>query len=173
MPNVSKRTLKNPLLKQSFTNWTTINLSDPDNYDKLDWRAEIDQDLTLDENKRIVKNLHPNLFKEPTDQKTKKLVIVGHLIPRIKQGKVRCTYRKNQLSGLYYIVTNRFSSQKPLLILEVLGGEKVDPYLLSDEDAQAAGIPSTRELLDLLGKWYGSLIPIIYRNWFIVKTVLE
>lgn len=172
MIKLAQGNLRNPLLKHSFTNWINKNLLDSDHYERISWQDEIDQDLTLDENKKLVRKLYPTLFDDHRDQKIKKLVIVEHLIPKLKRGEVKCTYRRNRLSGLYYVVKDRFSSPAPLLFIEALDVEKVDPHSLSNQDAQVAGIMSAKELLTLLEKWYGTSLPTIYRNWFTVKALL-
>ncbi len=169
----TKNTLKNPLVKQALQRWAERSIRNPLDYDEIDWDAETDGELTLHENTHIIQRSHPLAFDEnQAAESIKKLVVIKSLIPKILSGEVECTYRKNTLHGLYYLVTDRFRPSEPKIFIEAFGGDNVDPYSLSDADAQTAGVSSAKELLSLLEAWYGKPLPKIYRNWFRVKASL-
>jgi len=89
-------------------------------------------------------------------------------VEKISDGKVQVTYRKSPKVGLYYVIENRFR-QKPdsaHLFIEFYRTDRVNPYELTDGEALLAGIDSARQIRNLFEKWYGSPIPILFRNWF-------
>lgn len=103
--------------------------------------------------------------------KPKQIVFVKDLVNKIISGQVQVTYRKAPKIGSYYVIENRFrqKSESSKILIEFYQTDRVDPYKLSDEEAQLAGIESADKIKELFGKWYGDPIPELYRNWFRVK----
>lgn len=69
---------------------------------------------------------------------------------------------------MYYVIENRFR-QKPdsaKILIEFYRMDRVNPYELTDEEAQLAGIATAGEIRTLFEKWYGTPIPGLFRNWF-------
>ncbi|MEM2904680.1 MAG: hypothetical protein QW057_07730 [Candidatus Bathyarchaeia archaeon] len=89
------------------------------------------------------------------------------IVEKIKAQEVKCTYRRNAKSGLYEVYTGgRFHPKPTDLIIEVYCAEAVETVKLTDADAQLAGVPTARELLEYLGRWYGVVPETVIRNWY-------
>ena len=160
--------------RSRFENWVKKNIADPDQYDKIDWDAEIGSDLTYSESIEMAIYKFPTLWKSDTlesqTKQVKQIVFIKPLVEKIRQGEVQVTYRKSPKFGVYYVVYNRFkpkTSDSP--IIEFYKTEKVNPYHLSNDEAKLAGVDTSKEIITLFEKWYGSPSPELFRNWFSVK----
>lgn len=166
---MSKR-ISDPKTKEKFLEWLKENSISPENLDLIDIEAEFGSDLSLDEAIELAIQKFPGIWKVDNTRgsKPKQIIFVKELVDKISDGKVRVTYRKSPKVGLYYVIQNRFK-QKPesaKLLIEFYQTDRVNPYDLTDEEAQLAGIDSANEIRSLFEKWYGSPIPGLYRNWF-------
>ena len=158
----------------SFENWAKRNIADPDQYDKIDWDAEIGSDLTYSESIEMALYKFPTIWKSDTlesqTKHVKLIVFIKPLIVKIRQGEVQVTYRKSPKFGVYYVVDNRFkprTSDSP--IIEFYKTEKANPYHLSNDEANLAGVDTSKEIITLFERWYGSPAPELFRNWFRVR----
>lgn len=153
---------------ERFLKWVKANLKDSSVFDRIDWSAEVDRSLTLDEAIGDVRSRFADIWKDKGGKnKVKQIVFIEPLIDKIIAGEVTVTYRGSPKSGYYYVVDNRFKKTKErMVIIELYKSELVDPKRLSDKDALAAGIETSSSLLKLLQKWYGNPLPKIYRNYF-------
>jgi hypothetical protein len=70
------------------------------------------------------------------------------------------------------MLDNRFTqkSGSSRLLIEFYGTDRVSAYNLTDEEAQLAGVDSADNIRGLFEKWYGKPIPMLYRNWFKVRS---
>ncbi|MEM4311318.1 MAG: hypothetical protein QXX95_02915 [Nitrososphaerales archaeon] len=159
-----------------FIQWIKENLKDEEQFERLDWLAEFDKTLNLNEAIELVLSNYPSLWKEEVLQchynKPKYIVFMRFLIEKMVRGEVKVSYRKTPKYGLYYVINSRFKP-KGELIIEFYKTDKIDPNKLTDEEAQLAGIDSAEEIRALFKKWYGDPLPMMFRNWFRVKEILE
>lgn len=154
--------------------WITDNIANPEDKDKVDFQ-ELGSDLTLQESIEMLLHVYPTLWTKRAfnDQynRLKQIVFVAQLIEKIKKGQVQVTYRRTPKHGLYYGISNRFKPvREPRLVIEVERSEEVNPYELSDSEANLAGVESANLIREMFMKWYGNPIPRLYRNWFKVVS---
>jgi hypothetical protein len=157
---------------ERFMNWMKKNSADPESVSALDIEAEFGKDLSYNEAVELALQKFPTMWKpesiESYERKPKQIIFVKELIEKIADGKIQVTYRKSPKVGTYYVIENRFQ-QKPgssRFLIEFYRTDRVSAYNLTDEEAQLAGIESADQIRSLFEKWYGSPIPILYRNWF-------
>lgn len=155
--------------------WTEKNCIDPEQLSKIDFESEIDKDLSYREALDLAVSKFPTLWKAESisaaTDKPKQIIFVQDLVDKIVAGKVKVTYRKSPKIGIYYVITNRFKQHADAakVLIEFYQTDKINPYELSDEEAQLAGVESGGKIRELFQKWYGSPLPVLYRNWFRVK----
>ncbi len=164
---IGDNTLKRRSEWARFKRWVKANMNEPDAFDKIDWDALVDRALTFEEASEEVRRLLPAIWVEEDSRPAKKIVFIKPLVEKIRSGEVKATYRNRPLSGLYYVVSNRFKDEVPNILIEFYRSEAVDTSKLTDEEAQLAGIETADKLREMLQRWYGS--KPIYRNWFMVK----
>ena len=157
-----------------FEKWVKTNIADPDQYEKIDWVAEIGSDLTYSEMIEMALYKFPVLWKSDAmaeqTRKIKRIIFIKSLVEKIRQGDVQATYRKTPKFGVYYVVDNRFRPKTgDWPIIEFYKTEKVKPYELTDDQAKLAGIDESKEIIELFEKWYGKPVPDLFRNWFRIK----
>lgn len=170
------RRISDPRMMEKFRDWLKDNSLSPENLDLIDIEAEFGTDLTFDEAVQLAVRKFPGIWKSnggSRDSKPKQIIFVKELVGKISDGKVQVTYRKTPKSGMYYVIDNRFrqKADSAKLLIEFYRTDKVDPYELTDDEAQLAGIASAVEIRSLFEKWYGSPIPDLFRNWFRVLDV--
>jgi len=169
------RHISDPKARERFISWMTENSLDPGNLDEIDIEAEFGTDLTFNEAVELALQKFPTLWKNESavrsENKPKQIIFVKDLVQKISQGKISVTYRKSPKVGTYYVMENRFrqKSDSARLLIEFYRTDRVNPYDLSDEEAQLAGIERADEIRALFEKWYGKPIPMLYRNWFKVR----
>lgn len=169
------RGLSNPSNLKKLRNWMERNSVDPDRLNEIDIEAEFGKDLSYNEAVELAVHRFPAMwradFLREYEQRPKQIIFVHDLINRIITGKVQVTYRKSPKIGTYYIIENRFKQKadSSKILIEFYQTDKINPYKLSDEEAQLAGVDSADKIRELFGKWYGTPIPFLYRNWFKVK----
>jgi hypothetical protein len=153
------------------------NCNDPSQLSKIDIEAEFDANLSYNEAIELALRKFPTVWRSEAfgdlPDKPKQIIFVKELIDKIISGGVQVTYRKAPKVGTYYVINNRFK-QRPessKILIEFYQTDKVDPYKLSDEEAQLAGVETGDEIRELFQRWYGSPIPGLYRNWFKVKEI--
>jgi hypothetical protein len=170
---MSKR-ISDPKTRERFSDWLRENLLSPGDLDLIDVEAEFGSDLTFDEAIRLAMQRFPGIWKSvPKEPKPKQIIFVKELVDKISDGSIQVTYRKSPKVGTYYVIVNRFrqKSDSAKLLIEFYRTDRVDPYELSDDEAQLAGINSASEIRGLFEKWYGSPIPSLFRNWFrVIET---
>lgn len=102
----------------------------------------------------------------------KRIVFTQDLVKKILEGKVRCTYRKTPKLGKFLVLDSRFKpSKNASCTIHCYRSDEVDPRNITDKDARLAGIQTSAKLKELFTTWYGSVPPIVYRNWFRVLEV--
>ena len=170
---MNRNTLANPLLRHHFHRWITATLTDPEQLDRIDLPTEFGDDLTFPEAKAEALRKFPGAWKVDEPQRAREIIFIEPLVTLILQGQVQVTYRKTPKSGAYYVITSRFlrsgdPRRQPRLLLQFHQQEKVDPNVLTDAEAQLAGIPTATEIQGLFRAWYGDPLPPLWRNWFTV-----
>ncbi|MCS4537587.1 MAG: hypothetical protein HYY67_01835 [Thaumarchaeota archaeon] len=104
----------------------------------------------------------------------KRITFTRELVQKILDGKVNCTYRKTPKLGKFLVLDSRFKPSKDASCkIHCYRSEEVDPTSLTNKDAKLAGVESAQKLRELFTNWYGSLPPIMYRNWFKVLGISE
>ena len=152
------------------------NSVDPEQLSKIDLDAEFGTDLSLSEAIYLARQKFPTLWRESEDRfsdRPKQIIFVKELVEKIIAGRVKVTYRKAPKMGTYYIINNRFrqSSDASRVLIEFYQTDTVDPYKLTDYEAQLAGVESSEKIRELFERWYGKPIPTLYRNWFRIKEI--
>ncbi len=166
------RTLSDQRVMDKFVSWMRENTANADAIRKLDVEAEFGKDLTYNEAVGLAIQKFPTLWKSEAiktkDTKPKQIVFVKELIQKIADGKIQVTYRTSPKVGTYYVLMNRFKqkSDSSRLLIEFYRTDKVSAYNLSDDEAQLAGVDTADDIRRMFEKWYGSPIPMLYRNWF-------
>ena len=169
------RHISDPKTKEKFMVWMNENSLDPDNLDEIDIEAEFGTDLTYNEAIELALQKFPTFWKTEsmikTENKPKQIIFVKELVQKISEGKISVTYRKSPKTGMYYVIENRFrqKADSARLLIEFYRTDRVNPYELTDEEAQLAGIERADAIRSLFEKWYGKPIPTMYRNWFKVR----
>lgn len=168
------RGLSNPATYKRFKDWMERNCVEPRELSRLDLDAEFGKDLTFNEAIEVALHKFPSLWRPDYmaqyENKPKQIIFVKELVKKITEGKVQVTYRKSPKVGTYYVIENRFKKSNPSkLFIEFYKTDVVDANLLSDEEAQLAGVSTGNEIRAMFGKWYGFPIPTLYRNWFRLK----
>jgi len=152
------------------------NSLDPGNLDEIDVESEFGVDLTYNEAVDLAIQKFPTFWKTESairsENKPKQIIFVKELVSKISEGKISVTYRKYPKVGMYYVMENRFTqkSDSARLLIEFYRTDRVNPYELTDEEAMLAGIEGAAQIRALFEKWYGSPIPMLYRNWFRVRS---
>jgi hypothetical protein len=152
------------------------NCIESDSLGKIDIDAEFGKDLTFNEAVGLAIQKFPTLWKSESiqarDGKPKQIIFVKELVQKIADGRVQVTYRTSPKVGTYYVLDNRFKqkSESSRLLIEFYRTDRVNAYDLTDEEAQLAGIETADDIRALFEKWYGKPIPILYRNWFKVRS---
>ena len=146
-----------------------------DVFSRVDWDSEIDPTLSFNENVSLLLAKFPEAFRvEAVDayyNRVKQIVFIAPLIEKILRGEIQCTYRTTPKHGYYYVIHSRFVKahlKEPQCVIEVYKTEQIDPYKLSEEDAQLAGLTRS-EILSWFHQWYGKNLPLMWRNWFNVR----
>jgi hypothetical protein len=172
---MSKR-ISDPKTREKFFSWMKENSLDPANLDEIDSETEFGADLTYNEAIDLALHKFPTFWKSESalrsENKPKQIIFVKDLVQKISQGKISVTYRKSPKVGTYYVMENRFrqKADSSRLLIEFYRTDRVNPYELTDEEAQLAGIDRADEIRMLFEKWYGRPIPMLYRNWFKVRN---
>jgi len=168
---MSKR-ISDPKTREKFHNWLKENSLRPEDLDLIDIETEFGSDLTFDEAVGIAMQKFPGFWKQDAensrDSKPKQIIFVKDLVQKISEGRIQVTYRKSPKVGMYYVIENRFrqKSDSARILIEFYRTDRVNPYELTDEEAQLAGIETASEIRELFQRWYGSPIPGLFRNWF-------
>ncbi len=153
------------------------NCLNEDDLDGIDIEAEFGKDLSYSEAIELALHKFPSMWREDSveryENKPKQIIFVKDLVQKIIAGQVQVTYRKTPKVGMYYVIENRFKqkSDTAKLLIEFYQTDRVDPYNLSDEEANLAGVENAEKIRELFVKWYGSPLPSLYRNWFKVKEL--
>jgi hypothetical protein len=169
------RGLSNPANMKKLRNWMERNCIEPDRLSEIDITSEFGSDLSYSEAVELAVHKFPAMWRADYlieyGQRPKQIIFVRDLIERILNGRVQVTYRKSPKVGTYYLIENRFKQKadSSKILIEFYQTDRVDPYKLSDEEAQLAGIVSAEKIRELFEKWYGNPIPTLYRNWFKIK----
>ncbi len=162
----------NPSMQKKFMGWVEKNSIDPEQASKIDFHAEIGDDLSFQEAVELVQSKFPTLWRSAPvrmdSDKPKQIIFVKELVEKIVAGEVKVTYRKAPKIGTYYVIANRFKQHADAskILIEFYQTDKVNPYELTDEEAQLAGIETADKIRELFQRWYGSPLPTLYRNWF-------
>ncbi len=170
------RTISDSKTMEKFVSWMRENCVEPDSLGKIDIEAEFGKDLSCNEAIGLAIQKFPTLWKSESIQaregKPKQIVFVKDLVQKIQDGKVQVTYRTSPKVGTYYVLDNRFKqkSESSRLLIEFYRTDRVSAYNLTDEEAQLAGVDSADNIRGLFEKWYGKPIPMLYRNWFKVRS---
>jgi hypothetical protein len=171
----SPRGLSNPSTFKRFRNWMEKNCVSAEGMNKIDIDAEFGKDLSYNEAVELALHKFPTLWRieyvREYEQRPKQIIFIHDLINKIAEGRIQVTYRKSPKIGTYYVIENRFKQKanSAKLLIEFYQTDRVDPYKLTDEEAQLAGVQSADEIRKLFEKWYGIPLPSLYRNWFKVK----
>jgi hypothetical protein len=172
-----RRNLADPVTLRKFKDWMMRNCISRDEIQKIDFEAEFGKDLTYNEAIEVALHKFPTLwspeYMREYEDRPKQIIFIRDLVTKIVSGKIQVTYRKSPKLGVYYVIENRFKqkAQSARLFIEFYKTDKVDAYKLSDEEAQLAGVNTGDEIRKLFEKWYGTPIPLLYRNWFKIKEV--
>ncbi|MDG6994810.1 MAG: hypothetical protein JRN52_02710 [Nitrososphaerota archaeon] len=174
---LARRGLSNETTLKRFKKWMQDNCLNEDDLDGIDIEAEFGKDLSYSEAIELALHKFPSMWREDSveryENKPKQIIFVKDLVQKIIAGQVQVTYRKTPKVGMYYVIENRFKqkSDTAKLLIEFYQTDRVDPYNLSDEEANLAGVENAEKIRELFVKWYGSPLPSLYRNWFKVKEL--
>ncbi|MHB8568061.1 MAG: hypothetical protein ACYC7D_08005 [Nitrososphaerales archaeon] len=167
----------NASTQKRFSGWTEKNCLDPEQLSKIDFDAEFGNDLSFHEAVDLALQKFPTMWKSDASSrnngKPKQIIFVKDLVEKIIAGKVQVTYRKAPKIGTYYVIANRFkqTAEASRVLIEFYQTDKINAYELTDSEAQLAGVDNADTIRELFQKWYGSPIPILYRNWFKIKEL--
>jgi len=102
--------------------------------------------------------------------KPRRIIFTRPLIEKIRRGEAQCTYRREPKQGLFEVYQGPWMKAKPTgILIEFYSSEQVHLGILTDADAQAAGVKDAETLRRLLERWYGKLPQTMWRNWFKVQ----
>jgi hypothetical protein len=164
---------------KKLRNWMERNSVDKDRLNEIDIDAELRSDLSYSEAVELAIHKFPAMWREDFlrdyEQMPKQIIFVHDLVDRIIEVTCKLPIEKVRRCG-HTILLKIDSSRNPIhqeFLIEFYQTDKVDPYKLSDEEAQLAGVESAQKIRELFEKWYGNRIPTLYRNWFKVKDKPE